>query len=758
MSRQKNLSAQISIGGTVSSTLTGAFGKVKDHVGQVGGALRKLEAQQRLTSQAIQTMGRQGLVVDGLRAKYVAITTQVEKLRAAHERLNRIQGAQQANQARRGELRGQMFDAVAVGGLAAAPIKIAADAEGHDLDMAKQLDGARDAAGKLTPVFYNMVGAVDAMAKTMPVLRNEIADTVTNSLKMGVSQQDVLGFTRSILVASSALGLSAADTADQVAKIGEAYGRSATTAGDFLDRVNLLDDKTTATATELLDFSQRFAGVGKTVGMSAERALAWGGTLLSVGTSADVASTALSKLFGVAAQGSSASKGARRTMEALGFKPSQAGKGMTTNADGTISAILDRIAAAPKDKQVGLVVDLVGQDHLATVLKLLELRDKLADNRKLVTSTEAVGSAQREYDVTLTSTNKQLTVLQNRTSIAAKAMGTALLPAVNDTASGLGSVVEVIGNFASAHPNVTRAVVGTVVAVTSLRVATLAGGYAWTFYKGGALQVAGVLGKVRAQMALTSASSLVTTGALTGMARATAASTLAMARNPIGLALVAASVAAVELWRHWDLVTASAKGFVQGVGVGLQPVVQTFRDFAGILGPIKPALDLVATGAKAVWDYFAGFLEPVKASEGALATATSAGQTFGTVVGKALSFALTPLQLLVKGITWIGQNAGSILDGVGTVVRKAKSVLPSWAGGGEEETGTAATGTPALPAIPAPRGATGGNVTNTIAVDLKVENAAGLDEEALARKLQDRIARGMATGRRSSMLDGALTQ
>lgn len=781
----KNLAATITIGGAIASSLTSAFGDVKKGVGQVGSALRQMENQQRLVTQAIQTFAREGKDVDGLRSRYVGLTQQIERLRSAQERLNRVDKATQANLAKRAELRGQMFDALAVGAIAGAPIKIAADAETHDIDMAKQLDGARDSAGKLTPVFYNMVGAVDELAKTMPVLRNDIADTVTNSLRMGVAQSDVLGFTKSILVASSALGLSSADTADQVAKIGAAYGRSAATAGAFLDVVNYLDDKTSATAADLLDFSQRFSGVGKTVGMTAEQSLAWGGTLLNVGTSADVASTALAKLFSTAAQGAAANKNARATMTALGLDPKAVGKGVTKNADKTVGLMLDRIAAQPKEKQVELIVGLVGQDHFATVAKLIEQRNALADNRKLVTGTEAAGSAQREYANTVGTTNSQLTMLKNRTMVAAKTIGNVLLPSVNDTAGVLGTLVSGVGSLAETFPTVTKAVIGTTVALVTLRVGTLAAGYGMTFLKGGALGVARVLAGTNAQMALSAAASrglgaaaVVANGGLVGMAtRALPAVALgirtvglALVSNPIGAVVAGIAAGGLLVYKNWDLVKSFFSGFGDGVVQGLAPVLEAVKGLYDSLGFLRPAFDAIGTAVGSVWNWFTKLLDPITHSSEQLKGATSAGETFGKVVGGAIQFALTPMTLLIKGFNWIANNGGAILDKVGGALAKAKQVF-SFGGGDTAGDGggailpTASTlpavpampTAPALPSLPAMATSRGGatTVNNSPTVNLTVNNAQGLNERQLADRVMERLRHVGAVRQRGTMHDGA---
>ena len=133
----KKLSATITIGGAVASSLKSAFGSVKGGVNEVGSAIRNAERQQKLLSQSIQTFGKQGRNVDGMRERYAQLTQQLDKMRAAHQRLNQVQQAQKANLDKRADYRGQMLDTVALGATVASPVVMAASFETALLGVAK---------------------------------------------------------------------------------------------------------------------------------------------------------------------------------------------------------------------------------------------------------------------------------------------------------------------------------------------------------------------------------------------------------------------------------------------------------------------------------------------------------------------------------------------------------------------------------------------------------------------------------------------
>ncbi|WP_228158202.1 hypothetical protein, partial [Acinetobacter baumannii] len=105
---------------------------------------------------------------------------------------------------------------------------------------------------------------------------------------------------------------------------------------------------------------------------------------------------------------------------------------------------------------------------------------------------------------TVNTTNAQMVILRNRTADVADNIGTVLLPTVNDAAKGIGRITTVVANFAAEHPGLTKAVVGTAMALTSLRVATLAAQFGFTFLKGGVLQMSSLFARMNASAVLAS--------------------------------------------------------------------------------------------------------------------------------------------------------------------------------------------------------------------------------------------------------------
>lgn len=774
----KKLNATITLGGAVSGSLRSAFGTVKKSTVEIGSAIKHLSSEQRQLNDAMKRYGHSAPVMERLNARYSTIVGQVERLRKAQERLNAVERASAANLAKRAELRGQMLDTFALGAAVAAPIKIAADRETHAVGIAKQLQGARDEAGKLTPVFWQMRKAVTDLGHEIPLATNDLYDMAAAGLRMGVASKDILGFTRNTAKLASALELNPAEVAEQFAKIGTVYKLSQDEIVRLGDAVNYLDDQTTAKGGEIIDFLQRVGGSASLAKLTANDMAALGTTLISMGESADTAGTSVRALVSKLTLGNKNTKAAREAFKEMGYTASEVGKSMQLDGITTIQNFFKTLAKMPAAKRSGILVSIFGQEHVGTLAKIADNIGGVTDALKMANGEMSKGSVQKEFQNTTSTTAAQMVILKNRMADVADNIGTVLLPSVNDAASTIGRFTTVVANFAQEHPGLTKAVVGTAVALTSLKVATLASGYAFTFLKGGALMVAKGLAGARAEMALTATgarlmggAAAASSGGLLGMAtRALPAVTLAvrtlgiaLVSNPIGLIAAGIAAAGLAIYKNWDMVKAAAIGFGQGMLDGLKPVSDAISTVREALHPLEPAFKAVGDAVKGVFDWFGDLLTPTKHTGEQLKAATDAGHTFGKVVGDAISFVLTPLTALVDGFKWISENGGKILNTVGATIDKAKSWLPSWAGGTDdkdEAKAPQAATPPGLTPPPAPAMANRtGNTTITSAdqYHISVQATPGMDENKLADAVARKLKQQQAVRGRSMMNDGYAT-
>ncbi len=109
-----------------------------------------------------------------------------------------------------------------------------------------------------------------------------------------------------------------------------------------------------------------------------------------------------------------------------------------------------------------------------------EYRRQLA----LANGEAAKGSMTREFQARMQTTSAQWQISKNIMNEVAVVIGGALLPAVNSLMQSAAPMIERFAEFSRDHPGAIKGIVGSALALTGLRVATLAVGYAVTEVKG----------------------------------------------------------------------------------------------------------------------------------------------------------------------------------------------------------------------------------------------------------------------------------
>lgn len=748
------MKAQVLIGGSVSSAFRTALGTTRDGLKQIGEAIVAVDKRQRLLAQSIDVFGRQGKNVDRLRQEYAQLAKQSEKLRAAQQRLRSVQDALDANSARRASLRGQMFDAVAAAAVVAAPIRAAVQFETAMLGVAKQVDGARDKSGKLTAVYYDMAKQIQQLGREVPIATNKIAEMVEAGARMGIARDDLIGFTRNTAMMATAFELPEGEIADSMGKIAGIFKIPIPAIGELGDAINYLDDNAISKGSDIIRVMQGdLAGAATTMGLSAKNAAALASTFLTLGESAERADTAAAGMLRQLQIAKMNPKRFQVGVAMLGMTGDQLQRGMITDTQGTILKVLDRIRALPQEKQMEAVTRLFGKDWGGAIAKLAGGVDEYRRQLQLANGEAAKGSMSREFSARMQSTAAQWQLMKNRVSELAVNIGSALLPAVNDLFGAVGPVVSKFAEWARENPGLVKGVVGTAAALTSLRVAALAAGYAWTFVKAPALHVMGFIARWRAGGAIAAMGRF---GGIAirvgGVLRTVGTAIAAIGGGPLALLAAGVTVVGLLVRKYWEPIAAWVTGIGNGIMQAVNPALQQLQQ---ALAPLSPLWDAFSTAVGAVWNWFVKLLEPVKSTQEELAGATSAGESFGRGIGAVIGFVIGRVTAMVNAFNTaretIANVVGWIVDKVNTVIGAAQSVgqylglsdgpVPAGAGAGVR--------TP--PALPSPRaaGASGGTVQN----NFNITQQPGESQEALAKRILDEQERRRGVKQRGSLAD-----
>jgi hypothetical protein len=318
----KKLSAIITLGGTISSSLNSAFSSTTTKLQGLGRELQNLNRQQKLVGNIINDRLREGRAVDTLRSRYTALTTQVTRLRAEQDRLTAAEKRREFNAKFRDKMTAAGAKMTAAGAVIGAPLVIGTKEAKHydtekarvaalgfgDEDNKKAIKYASDIKAYGVSQLQKLELMRDAMSVFGDEHHAEMVLPTLNKMKFG-----------NLAVFGQEQGGQNAQAFMDMLKVIETRGGLSSTA-EFNKQANIIQRVISATggrvgATEWRHFLQQAGLIGK--GMDSE-ALFYSMEHLVQEMGGDRAGTGISSLYTSLYQGTNKTRNVRN-MEALGL-------------------------------------------------------------------------------------------------------------------------------------------------------------------------------------------------------------------------------------------------------------------------------------------------------------------------------------------------------------------------------------------------------------------------------------------------------
>lgn len=207
------------------------------------GELRKLEARQAKTNQAMDQVGKAGLAMGAAAAAGLALA-----VRAAAQWESQWAGVEKVT-------------------------------EGNAAQM-KALEGE-----------------LRQLAKTLPASHKEIAAVAEAAGQLGIKRQDVAAFTETMIALQASTNLTADQAATSLARMANIMG----TVPADVDRMGAalvaLGNDGASTEAEILEMATRIASAGKQIGLSEADVMAFANAMSSVGIEAEAGGSSISRVF-----------------------------------------------------------------------------------------------------------------------------------------------------------------------------------------------------------------------------------------------------------------------------------------------------------------------------------------------------------------------------------------------------------------------------------------------------------------------------
>ena len=541
---------------------------------------QKLNEQRNSLSRQRAAMKSAGMATANLNRQEKLLGGTLDRLRQRYGRLGEAMKRRDAVMQKRAGLRAQLVDAVALGVTVAAPIKAAIRFESVMADVKKvvnfdsptQFKTMRKDILKLStviPMAAEGLGDIMAAAGQAGIARGELLRFASDAAKMGVAF-DMTG--KEAGSAMAGLRTIFHLNQDQVVSLGDAY--------------NHLSNTMDATARDMLAIANRTGSTADLFGLTGQQVGALSATFLALKTRPEIAATGINALL---LKLQTADKQGRKFQEALagiGMDASTLKQAIERDAQGALLNFLEAVKSS--DDVTGTLSDLFGLEYSDDMAKLVGGLDLYRKALGLVAKqTDYAGSMQKEYKQRAETTENSLKLFRNQVYRLGITIGSVLLPPLNTLLGTVGKAVGGIASLAEKFPLVTTAIVGLTTGLIAMKVAAIAGGYAWTFVKGAWLAGLVALRSLRAGVALANsglkllnATALITGmrvralaigGAIKGFASALVglasraiplviggvrALTAAMMSNPIGLIVGGIATAAFLIYEYWTPIKA----------------------------------------------------------------------------------------------------------------------------------------------------------------------------------------------------------
>ncbi|HBS1662894.1 TPA: phage tail tape measure protein [Klebsiella pneumoniae] len=564
--------------------------------------------------------------------------------------------------------------------------------------VSKQVNGLRDDNGNRTAQFAEMQKAIKDASENLPMPNGAVdyAALVEGGARMGVAnsddpwqkqKKDLLNFANTAAMASKAFELPADQLSESLGKIAGLYKVPIQNIGELGDAINYLDDNAKSKGSEIIDVLLRVGGTADQLGY--KNAAALGSTFLSLGEGAETAGTAVKAMVRELGNAMVQPDRFMEGLDALGLSAEKVQKNMAKDAMGTIMAVMEATKKLDDDKQLNVLTQLFGDEYAMAVRKVANNLPELRRQLELTHGTAAKGSMKRESDIDKDSLSSQWQITKAEFGNNFSALGETMRWPMMAIMKSVGGVLQSIRGWIEANPVLVAAIMKTVAAIGAiltvlgtlmlalgavlgpmalvrLSFTTLAGEGGIARLTGGVMRLGGAF----QWLAGSPMQSLLSVGR---MVFGPLITLLAGISAPVwGLIALFAAVA-VAVIKFWQPIKAFFSGFFTGLMAGLQPITQAFN---AVFAPLAPIFDSIGNAISGVWEWFTKLLEPIQFSSEALASCTSAGETFGKVVGAAISALTLPIQGVAKGLGWILEKLGAIPDAAKAAQQVAQQMTP----------------------------------------------------------------------------------
>lgn len=549
--------------------------------------------------------------------------------------------------------RGFTLPVAALGGLAI----------NESMKFSSAFAGVRKTIDATEPEFAKLRQGIRDMAKEIPASREAIAGVAEAAGQLGIENENVLSFTRTMIDMGESTNLASDEAATALARFANITGMEQTNFDRLGSSIVALGNNMATTEAEVVNFGMRIAGAGAQVGMSEADIMGLSAAFSSVGISAEAGGTALSKtMINIEASVQKGGEQLRLWAETAGMSAAEFKQAWEKDSAGALTAVVTGLGEM--EKQGGSTLGQLEKLGITEVrqrdalLRAAGAGDLLSDALKISGDAwQENGALAEEAGRRYETPESRMAIMKNRASDMGITIGDKLMPSFLRLVEGATKLAEKFGNLTDGQQDfiIKAALVGAAIGPVLVIVGRLAQGVSaavgvagklslafgkgvkaapgWargiagatkglvSFVKQGALAIASLARQAASWVAEAAAkvASTAATVAHTAVTKASAAAqwllNAALSANPIGLVviaiagLVAALVVAYKKSETFRNIVNAAWGAIKKAAVAVFGFLRAY--FKTWVAGVRAILGAVAAVASFVVGKFRGMKDGV---------------------------------------------------------------------------------------------------------------------------------------------------
>lgn len=432
--------------------------KVKEAEKYVDKLNTQKERQKHIFRAARSELEKEGLKLEGYKKRLREVNAELARQTQYKKDLNYANSISSYGDQLYQKGSQQIITGLAFGRVALSPIKEYAKLEEAQADLKKMID-FKDKAEE--QAYFNKIRQV---SENSPLQQTEVYEIAGAAAQSGIAKEDIVEFTERAMKLKVAFDMSTEASGEFIAKSKEQLGLSQEQTFAYADTINFLSDNSAAKANQLVEISNRVGGLARTQNISKETNLGFATTLLSMGKSAEVASTGLKQLYLELGKGADTKK-KMAAFKHLGLNPDTINKEMAKDAEGTIVKVLEKIDKLKAEDKSAVLNDLFGEQAIDSVATLANNIDKVKKNLALAHSEMTAGSVDKEYANRMNTLKNIFEQTKNTLVNGLADIGEAIGPQLKESLKGLSETFKSLGNFAKNHPKLMSGIIKTIGAI-----------------------------------------------------------------------------------------------------------------------------------------------------------------------------------------------------------------------------------------------------------------------------------------------------